>query len=92
MKKGRNDDFWWRGYWGEGYVCDHKFIPNDYEYILWHCLSDASAHDKVLELLKDAVAGNFPQSALLAYSEALRKDGDKELERLATDWSGSVVA
>ena len=42
--------------------------------------------------MKDAVAGNFPQSALLAYSEALRKDGDKELERLATDWSGSVVA
>ena len=92
LKKGRNDDFWRRGYWGDGYVCDHEFIPNDYEYILWHCLSDASAHDKALELLKDAVAGNFPQSALLAYSEALRKDGDKELERLATDWSGSVVA
>lgn len=92
LKKGKNDDFWRLGYWGEGYVCDHKFIPNDYEYILWHCLSDASAHDKALELLKDAVAGNFPQSALLAYSEALRKDGDKELERLATDWSGSVVA
>ena len=92
LKKGKNDDFWRLGYWGEGYVCDHEFIPNDYEYILWHCLSDASAHDKALELLKDAVAGNFPQSALLAYSEALRKDGDKELERLATDWSGSVVA
>lgn len=92
LKKGRNDDFWRRGYWGDGYVCDHEFIPNDYEYILWHCLSDASAHDKALELLKDAVAGNFPQSALLAYSEALRKDGDKELERLATGWSGSVVA
>lgn len=42
--------------------------------------------------MKDAVAGNFPQSALLAYSEALSKDGDKELERLATDWSGNVVA
>ena len=92
LKKGKNDDFWRLGYWGEGYVCDHEFIPNDYEYILWHCLSDASAHDKALELLKDAVAGNFPQAALLAYSEALRKDGDKELERLATDWSGSVVA
>lgn len=92
LKKGRNDDFWRRGYWGDGYVCDHEFIPNDYEYILWHCLSDASAHDKALELLKDAVAGNFPQSALLAYSEALRKDGDKELERLAAGWSGSVVA
>ena len=92
LKKGRNDDFWRRGYWGDDYVCDHEFIPNDYEYILWLCLSDASAHDKALELLKDAVAGNFPQSALLAYSEALRKDGDKELERLATDWSGSVVA
>lgn len=23
-------------------------IPNDYEYILWRCLSDSSAHDKAL--------------------------------------------
>ena len=95
LKKGKNDGFWRLGYWGEGYVCDHKFIPNDYEYILWRCLSDASAHDKALALLKDAVAGSFPQSALLAYSEALRKKDDKrqvELERLATDWAGSAVA
>ncbi|HCQ72845.1 MAG TPA: hypothetical protein DIT75_05585 [Rikenellaceae bacterium] len=48
LKKGKNDDFWRRGYWSEGYVCDHKFIPNDYEYILWRCLSDSSAHDKAL--------------------------------------------
>ena len=95
LKKGKNDDFWRRGYWGDGYVCDHKFIPNDYEYILWRCLSDASAHDKALAVLKDAVVGSFPQSALLAYSETLRKDGNKrqeELERLAADWSGSSVA
>ena len=95
LKKGKNSDFWRRGYWNEGYVCDHKFIPNDYEYILWRCLSDASAHDKALAALSDAVAGEFPQSALLAYSEALRKEGDKrleELERLAADWRGNSVA
>ena len=95
LKKGMNDDFWRRGYWGEGYVCDHRFIPNDYEYILWRCLSDTSAHGKALEVLKEAVAGDFPRSMLLTYSEALRKDGDKrweELERLVADWSGSSVA
>ena len=95
LKKGKNSDFWRRGYWNEGYVCDHKFIPNDYEYILWRCLSDASTHDKALATLSDAVAGDFPQSALLAYSEALRKEGDKrleELERLAADWRGNSVA
>ncbi len=95
LKKGKNDGIWRRGYWVKGYVCDHKFILNDYEYILWRCLSDTSVHDKALAVLKDAVAGNFPQSALLAYSEVLRKDGHKrleELERLAADWSGSSVA
>ena len=95
LKKGKNDGIWRRGYLVKGYICDHKFIPNDYEYILWRCLSDASVHDKALAVLKDVVAGNFPQSALLAYSEALRKDGEKgqaELVRLAADWSGSSVA
>ena len=95
LKRGKNSDFWRRNYWNEGYVCDHKFIPNDYEYILWRCLSDASTHDEALAALMDAVAGDFPQSALLAYSEALRKEGDKrqeELERLAADWGGRTVA
>ena len=95
LKQGRNSDFWRRGYWNEGYVCDHKFISNDYEYILWRCLSDASTHDKAFAALNDAVAGDFPQSVLLAYSEALRKEGDKrleELERLAADWRGNSVA
>ena len=95
LKRGKNSDFWRRNYWSEGYVCDHKFISNDYEYILWRCLSDASTHDKALAALMDAVSGDFPQSALLAYSEALRKEGDKrqeELERLAADWRGNSVA
>ena len=95
LKRGKNSDFWRRNYWNEGYVCDHKFIPNDYEYILWRCLSDASTHDKALAALSDAVAGDFPQAVLLAYSEALRKEGDKrleELERLAADWRGNSVA